>query len=154
MALGMKVKYLKSAEVTSVIVLILTGLSMHLWGTVNILDAKFFYTATEADTFFRSLDPSQWQAYLINEALDLVFLTSYSLLFFFLARKVYFVKSRLAFIPGVFDLFETATIVMILLNKAWSPPVWLGYVTCFKWVTGVNVVIWLFVGYAFRKKQE
>lgn len=114
---------------------------MHLWGAEEILDTKLFYTAAQAESFLRSLEPSQWQAYLLNQVLDLGFLSSYSFLFFFLARKYDFKKTWLAFVPGVFDLIETTTIIFLLLNKSWSPPVWLGAATCLKWVTGGIVLI-------------
>jgi vacuolar-type H+-ATPase subunit I/STV1 len=149
----MRFRNLISGETYSIIALIITGLSMHLWGADKVLDAKLFYTMTQAESFFRSLEPSQWQAYLLNEVLDLGFLSSYSLLFFSFARKFYSANSWLAFIPGIFDLIETTTIILLLLNRSWSPPIWLGYVTCLKWVTGGIVGILIVVGFTLRKKQ-
>jgi hypothetical protein len=140
-------------EAYFIIMLIALGLSMHRWGVDSALDAKFFYTVTEAEFFFRSLEPAKWQAYLLNEVLDLAFLSSYSLLFFFRARKFYFTKSWIAFVPGFFDFIETTTIILLLLNRSWSPPIWLGYVTCLKWLTGTIVVISIMLGWANSKKR-
>ena len=139
----MRLRHILSKEIYSIVGLIIAGLAMHLWGADKVLDTKLYYTVTQAESFFRSLEASQWQAYLLNEVLDLVFLSNYSLLFFLLARKFYLKKTWFAFIPGVFDLIENSTIILLLIYRHSSPPSWLGYVTCMKWLTGAVVVIWI-----------
>lgn len=127
---------------------------MHVWGADRVLDTELFYTAAQAQSFFQSLEPLESQTYLLHETLDLVFLSSYGALFFLMARKFELRGYLLAFVPGVFDLIETVTIIFLLLNRIWSPPFWLGYVTCLKWATGGIVLFSLLAGFAKRKKER
>ncbi len=131
----------------------LIGLVMHIWGPDDELDIKFFYTSVQANNFLQGLSASQAGAYLLNEIMDLLFLSTYSLLFFFLARRFYFRKTWMALVPGFFDLIETTTIIFLLINRSWAPPHWLGYATSLKWTTGIILAITILVGFARQLKQ-
>ncbi|MEK6628154.1 MAG: hypothetical protein AABY53_05970, partial [Bdellovibrionota bacterium] len=103
----------------------------------NTLDARFYYSGLEAVQYFKSLSDKDSYRYLVTEVFDLSFIITYTaLLFLSLKRLVY--KSQkvkyLAFIPGIFDLVETSTIISVLLGKISieSHP-WLGLITAMKW---------------------
>lgn len=132
--------------------LVVIGLSMHVLGPDNVLDTELFFTASEADTFIRGLGIQNMRAYFVNEIVDLLFLVTYSVLFFLLARRYYFRKTWLTFIPGIFDLIETTTIILLLQNKSYASPIWLGYVTCLKWTTGSIAVTAIVAGF-IRQRQ-
>ena len=75
-----------------------------------------------------------------HELIDLfVFLTSYSALFFLLAKRFYDKKASLFLLPGFFDVVETSAIVLHLTGTLAAFPPWIGYFTAAKW-TGVFVV--------------
>jgi hypothetical protein len=106
----------------------------------EILDARFFYSANDVSRFFAELPPGRAGVYLEHQLLDLLFLSSYSVLSFSLAGFLFPGPSKLkslALVPGVFDLIETSSIIAILLGA----PIglfagWLGFATCLKWSSG------------------
>jgi len=123
--------------------LALSGIAILIVGTLNSLDVRFYYTAQQADDFLRSLSPLESQRYLRTELLDLIFLSSYSVLLAFSMRRLYPSKIFLAWyaiIPGVFDLAETMTIILLLAKWISYPPPWLGLATCLKWTIGASVI--------------
>jgi hypothetical protein len=134
------VKKFNIKETYLFIAMIAIGISMHIWGPQESLDTKLFYTAGQANSFINGLSSSEHQAYLLNQVLDLFFLTTYSLLFFFLFHRLRYRNAWIGIVPGIFDLVETTIIIFALRNSSFYPPVWLGYMTCLKWVVGLIVV--------------
>ena len=130
-------------EFCLIVALILIGGWMLIWGSSGSLDMKFYYSADEARRFLYGLSASEAANYLRNEWVDLGFLSTYSALFFVLARRFYPSKPILHFwaiVPGLFDLIETVTIIWLLLYwKAVAPPAWLGVMTCLKWLSGASI---------------
>jgi hypothetical protein len=125
-----------------VFLLVALGGVMLCLGLHDSLDAHFYYSATEADTYFSSLSPRLRHLYLKTELIDLAFLTTYSWIFWTLAGR-YFSRSYrwMAFVPGIFDLIETSSIILIL--SGWPVEnfsAWLGVATMIKWTTGTVFV--------------
>lgn len=135
-----------------VVLLVFVGLMMHFLDPHDVLDIRFFYTSSQANNYLRGLNDFKARSYLFKETLDLLFFTTYSLLFFLLARRFYFRKAWLALLPGLFDLIETTTIIFLLINRTQESPVWLGYATCLKWTSGFVVGAAIVAGFIKRLK--
>jgi hypothetical protein len=124
--------------------LLVFGILMGTLGYSDSLDSRLFYSAAEAKVFFQYLSHEQSRAYLKNEFFDLGFIVSYTLLFYWLYRRMVSHRSwlsALALIPGAFDLIETSVIIGVLSGGVQSPPAWLGFATCLKWTTGAIFVL-------------
>lgn len=113
-------------------------------GVEQSLDIRFYYSPDAANSFFSALSDIQRELYLKHELIDLLFLISYSTLFFFILERMFPKQRRIKFIgliPGVFDFFETSGIIAVLLGTpvdAITP--WLGSATAIKWATGSILV--------------
>jgi hypothetical protein len=131
-------------EVRLLCALSLIGSAMHIWGSHESLDIRFYYSADEAKSFFQNLSPSETRAYLQNEFFDVGFFVTYSFLLFCWFQRVYRAYPRhsfIALIPGMFDLVETSVIIAVLVGLIKEPPTWLGMTTCLKWTTGAFFVL-------------
>ena len=132
-------------ESVAFLFLVISAVGMRIWGSQISLDAKFYYTSAEAKVFFEGLSSEEVQSYLRNELLDLCFLSGYTVFFFLLAQRLFSKTSRLKWlvlVPGSLDLIETLTIVCILQKFYFNQvPVWLGFVTCGKWSTGLGITL-------------
>jgi len=110
----------------------------------ELLDARFYYSATEASGFFAALSPAKAHLYLKHQLLDLLFLSSYSVLSFSVVEVLFPKSLRMkifAIVPGVFDLIETGSIIAILLGAPTTIFAgWLGFATLLKWVTGCLLI--------------
>lgn len=125
-------------EILSVLLMIIIGTMMLLWGTNSSLDAQFYYTGESAKHFLSSLTESQNRTYFRHEILDLGFIFSYTLFYFFLVRRTFTSDHYqwLAFVPGFFDLIETTSILYFLNSKALPGTLeWLGPMTSLKWLS-------------------
>ena len=124
------------------LLLIGIGAAMRWLGPSDSLDAHFYYTSEYAQIFLTQQSAEEANAYFINELIDLSFLATYSALFFLLFRRYGGSKrSWLAFIPGIFDLIETVTILSLLRGWATVVPWWLGFATALKWVTATLAIV-------------
>jgi hypothetical protein len=131
-------------ELWCIIGLVLFDILMRIWGSHDSLDSQFYYSAAEANSFFQSLDQGGARAYLRNEIFDFGFLATYSVLFLLLYRRFFQPYPRfsiLALTPGVFDVIETTMICAVLTGCLNKPPIWLGFVTCLKWITAVAFLL-------------
>lgn len=109
------------------------GSLMLIIGPGKTLDVRLFYTLDEAYTWLASLTPPKRTDYLINEYLDLGYILGYSGMFAILLGPI-------GLIPGLLDLVETVAIILHL-KFGFALPVFLGFVSGIKWITGVIVVI-------------
>lgn len=136
--------------------MLLSGLAIAIWGTLDSLDSKFFYTSDEAAEFLTSLSAQQLKVYFWTEYVDLIFIVGYSLWFFKRSQALFPQNGKLqiaAFVPGIFDAIETVTILILLSMPVFVyVPNWLGFVTALKWVTGTFVAVCLINGY--RKSRS
>lgn len=118
------------------------------------LDAMLYYTDEQAQLFFASLTSKQWQAYQIHELIDLfLFLPIYTWLAFLFMRRLFPYNTyllSLAFIPGVFDLIETTTILLYLMKLIQHFPNSMGYITFYKWLDGALLLAALVFGCLLR----
>lgn len=123
--------------------------AMQMWGTDQILDSRFFYTSTEASSFFANLSVEKTKAYVRNEIFDLGLIVTYTFLLITLLRRFRPLQARiwvLALLPGAFDSVETGTIISILLGVIAKPPFWLGFVTSLKWISGGLIILYSILG--------
>ncbi len=122
--------------------LILLGLMTWI-APSETLDAKLYYNQLDAWTFFQTLGAQDRQHYFINELCDLVFIFLYtSILYLSAERKTSWDPKlcRVVFIPTLFDLYETLSILAVLHTGEMPPAtLWLGVVTCLKWLSGFGV---------------
>lgn len=125
--------------------IVLIGIAIFSFGHHDILDARFYYTGEYAQLFFSLLTAEQSREYIRTGILDLVFIHFYSSLiwheFSRLASDPRFRKAALA--PPILDLFETVSILLILLTGTIPQNLdWLGILTASKWSTGALVFAW------------
>ena len=135
--------------------LALIGIAMLIWGSLDSLDVRLYYSAEEARSFFQGLSEAQRRAYLRNEIFDMGFMTTYSFLFLCLFQRFCQAYSRfswVAFVPGILDVVETGSIIAVLVGVLKETPSWLGVVTCLKWVTGA--VFLLFILFRWIKQRS
>lgn len=131
-------------EVLLLSVLVFFGTMMHFFGSRDSLDARFYYSVSEAKSFLMNLSEAEARAYLRNALFDIGFLATYSMLFFCMFRDMCRSCQRVSLVflfPGTFDFIETLTIIALLTNFTDEPPLWLGITTCLKWVTGALLSI-------------
>lgn len=132
------------------------SVALQLYGLPESLDKKFFYTGEYAQEFLFLLSDQQDAVYIRQCFLDLIFILFYTTLTAIEFRKVtrHPLLQKIAFLPGAFDLIETGSILVILLQRhIWSKLDWLGYMTCLKWVTSsVALVMWFFLWTVKRRK--
>ncbi|MEQ1723076.1 MAG: hypothetical protein ABL930_07850 [Pseudobdellovibrio sp.] len=116
-------------------------------GLKHTLDARIFYTQDDALAFLQSLDSTGLQTYLHVELLDLGFIFTYSMLMYVTLRKMIpnrFYFCFIAFIPGFFDLVETANIILFLQNPTYIQSfAWLGTITFLKWTTSAVLLCYI-----------
>lgn len=141
--------------ISLIAIIILIGLLMFFFGPSESLDAKLYYTGNQAISLFKHMEKIQVKIYLYNEILDLLLITSYSLLFYLCVMNLYpqnFKIRYLCLLPGGFDLIETFS-VLLIINRGgpYSILHWLGIITLFKWTTGLLIVGLIFKGYLTRK---
>lgn len=142
----MDLKNSASKELATFTILLILGTLMHLVGPPDSLDMMLFYRAEDAQVLLQSFNDSDSRAYVLNEGLDLVFLGTYSFLFFLLAGRLFprqIWLRWLSLLPGLFDLIETVTSLCLLLTSGLRPPEWLGFITCLKWISGAGVLIFI-----------
>lgn len=111
---------------------------MFLWRAESSLDAQLYYSGEAAKYFLNSLSEVQNQIYFRHEILDLGFIISYTLFYYFLVRRVLGSEKYLwmAFVPGFFDFLETTSILYLLKSENIPNELdWLGYLTALKWLT-------------------
>jgi hypothetical protein len=132
-------------------------LMSRLMGLHDILDSRLYYSAEEASLFFRSLSPSQMDRYFKHELLDLLFLTSYTLLDITLLARLFPEQPRLRYlglVPGFFDALETLGILAVLTGAPISRIVpWLGIATCLKWITGAGIALMILVRLTTQRRE-
>jgi len=107
---------------------------MNLHSIPHSLDTRFYYSLGEGMKFLNGLSLTEIQNYLITEIADLFFIINYTGLMFIIGRKmkIYFL---LAFLPGIFDLIETTSIILFLTGSFSSSQInGLGVVTLLKWL--------------------
>lgn|GEM_PF-1683251 len=143
-----------SFEVLLVILLLGSGLAMYFWGFHNSLDARFYYSQGESLRFFEGLTTVEVEKYKRQEIFDFLFIAAYSGLFVrvlgLLFPKKLLLKS-LGLVPGVLDVIETVTIMLVLLGIVPLAPLGLGFVTGAKWVASGLVLLFVAVASVRRK---
>ncbi len=121
--------------------------AMMIIGPSQSLDARLYYDQMDVWSFFVSLSPEQASRYFVNELLDLVFIFLYSsFLVLSFQRLTGWKKSycKIGYLPGAFDLVETAWILSTLKTGIIAGPIlWMGTVTFLKWTSGAIVVLLL-----------
>ncbi len=84
----------------TLICLFVIGFLMSLVGIPGSLDAQLIYSESFAKQFFESLTPQEIKRYHNNELLDLLFILTYTALFYQLLAKVKPGKAAIrAFVP-------------------------------------------------------
>lgn len=120
----------------------------------DILDMRIYYTSEDAAKYLLNLSLEKANLYFDHELFDLLFLTSYSALFFFSFEGLFPHASSLKWItvlPGLFDLFETTGILVALSFGPKSLTMcWLGIFTLLKWLSGLVVVLVLLSRTVYR----
>lgn len=139
----------KKTFVFFLLVAALSGIPMLMIGLPKTLDVRLFYSHAEAMSWLTSLSESQRADYLLNEYLDLGYLFGYSGMFFLLAGPV-------GIVPGILDLIETVPIILHL-KFGYALPVFLGFVSGIKWISGALVgmfIIWKYSRIYFQKNTR
>lgn len=132
---------MKSIIALSVLLLSL-WLLMLMNGPSQTLDNKFFYDGLEASNFFQGLSDEVQRIYFRKELIDLVYMLVYGILFAMSLRKLNFRWPQVGLIPLLFDSVETNSILILLTTKAFTIDLaWLGWVTLFKWLSAIAVVV-------------
>ena len=136
---------------------VLVGFAILAFGHSDILDTRFYYTGEFAQLFFALLSPEQTRAYIRTGILDLVFIHFYSSLIWYQFTKLNAIPKfrKLALAPSLLDLFETVSILLILLTGVIPQNLdWLGVMTAGKWSTGALVFLWwLYLLFVSRRRQ-
>lgn len=112
-------------------------------GANHILDTKLYYSHEDALAYFNALGTDGTENYKLIALLDLfVYIPAYTWVLFLFAKR--FMPEKyliLVFIPTVFDILETSVIYLFLSGYLKSFPVWTGYVTSVKWISGSLIVV-------------
>jgi hypothetical protein len=136
-------------EILLIVVLVGIAIAILRWGTLDSLDAQLYYSRKAAQAFLDGLDTDRRAVYFRTEAMDLCFLTTYSLLACRFAWRVFpgrMLPAASSLVPGLLDLVETLTIRSLLAGgRGARVPPWLGTVTALKWATGAVVLLGLLV---------
>ena len=123
-----------------------------------MLDARLFYGADAAVSFLTTLGAHGRTMYFIHECIDLVFITTYTLLLRALTERWEMRSGALAFLifaPATSDLLETVGILVVLGIHPTAPRLLagaLGYFTLFKWISGIAVVVAM-LGRKFARRE-
>lgn len=134
---------------------VISCVAMLCFGVKNKLDRRFYYSGEEAMAFFSSMSVDYSHAYLVNQWVDLYYIFSYGLFFYFLLSLFYQNQKTiltLIFFPAVFDLIETSWIIFILATQKGKEELEiLGWMTCLKWISVFLIFIFLLVGVVKRQ---
>lgn len=136
---------------------VLVGAAIVLFGHHDLLDARFYYSGEYAQIFFSLLSPDQNRAYLRTGILDLVFIHFYSSLVWYQFTKLQASPKfrKLSLTPSLFDLFETVSILLILLTGVIPTNLdWLGLLTATKWISALFVFVWWVVLLFNRRRKS
>ena len=112
---------------------------------MNILDAKPYYSASQALGLLDALGEQGRKAYVMHQYVDLLYLVAYTSLFRALLHRFgwrTWVRNAVL-LPGALDLVETAGIVLLLHQYEQAPYQLaraLGVVTLCKWVSVAPVL--------------
>src|SRR5262245_58026075 len=104
---------------------------------LSMLDARPYYSATEALSYLEELGPLGRTRYFVHECVDLVFIAAYTLLLRQLATRWHLAPRNLLFAPGAADFIETAGILILLTMgtpRSSAIATVIGYATCSKWL--------------------
>jgi len=126
--------------------LIATGVVMRFFSPPYKLDARLFYSFSEAATYLTALTDLQKREYLFVELFDFWFMINYSWINFIMAKKVKVSCQRLwiAFVPGILDVFETTLIVYFLHYRELSAVhELLPILSSLKWISAIALIIYL-----------
>lgn len=141
------------SEIIAAILLVLASALLMYMGANKILDTKLYYSQEDAITYFNLLDTSAIENYRLIALLDLfVYIPAYTWLLLLLAKR--FLPDKYwfrMFIPAAFDVVETSVIYLYLSGNLATFPVWTGYVTSAKWISGTLIVV--AIGANFFKKN-
>ncbi len=135
---------------------VLIALAMVSFGHNDILDARFYYSGEFAELYFSLLSPEQARSYIRTGILDLIFIHFYSSLIWHEFTKLDATPKfrKLALTPSLLDLFETLSILLILLTGVIPQDLnWLGFLTASKWSTGGMVFVW-WLWLLFSKRRQ
>ena len=104
---------------------------------IRPLDARFFYTGAEASAYLEQIGPAGRSAYLRAETVDFGLILIYTTLIarLFVRRFGRQALCAIAFVPGLFDLIETAGAFSVVWQGKSEAPAFLGYATALKWIT-------------------
>lgn len=146
--------------IPAVVGVIVAGVMISI-GVMDSLDARFFYTPEEAQSYFFSLSEQKAAQYMLTEWLDLVFILSYSVFLYFAFSLTYPKKNgakRFALATGFFDLCETLGIITALqIGPRPEITSWLGIVTMLKWTTAtiaIGALLVKFYYFCFSKSKN
>jgi hypothetical protein len=148
-------------EFAPALVSLVTGVALLGFGLPHSLDSRLYYTIDEARSFVASLPTREAVLYFRGECIDLVFLCSYSILFFRLLKRTCAPESSLpaiALLPFGFDWVETSTLALILAPALVGGPVgdlpdWLPWMTGGKWF-GLGINLGLMIRGGFRPGNQ
>jgi hypothetical protein len=121
----------------------------------NILDARLFYSHQEALEYFQNLSFENSLLYWKAETTDFFFILTYTAFLYISLKRLLWKNPKLkylAFLPGLFDLPETAMIWSVLTFGI-SPNQfsWLGLFTLMKWLSLLPI---LTVFIIYRRRQN
>lgn len=138
--------FISKKAVVLVVTLVATGMVMRFFSPAHKLDARIFYSFTEAVNYLMSLTELQKREYLFAELFDFWFMINYTWINFLAAKKVFLTPRILwiAFVPGVLDFFETILIVYFLQFRQFT--FWhefLPILSSLKWATAIGLIIFL-----------
>lgn len=125
--------------------ILILGFAIFVFGHDDILDTRFYYTGEFAQLFFSLLSPEQTRAYIRTGIIDLIFIHFYSSLIWFQFTRLSLNPKirKVVLTPALLDLFETLSILLILLTGVIPESLdWLGLLTAAKWTTGAVVFVW------------
>lgn len=118
-------------------------------GAQNTLDSRLYYSGIDAAKYINSLSDKEVYRYLTTEFFDLGLIFIYTIILFLTLKRIFYKVETikyLALIPAALDFFETKTIIECLTNgKMSNHYYWLGYVTLFKWITGVILFVLIII---------
>lgn len=138
----------------ALLVVIIFALVLSRLEAANILDVRFYYNEIEFQKFFQTLSAKEHFRYILVASFDLCFLISYSVFFFLCLKRLTYKKplfKYLGFLPGIFDLVETGSILAVLTENVPIKSVsWIGYMTALKWVFVISILLIIFAGIYFR----
>ncbi|MCC2678655.1 MAG: hypothetical protein K0R29_1231 [Pseudobdellovibrio sp.] len=130
-------------EIIAGVLLVAVSVLLMYLGANHILDTKVYYSHDEAMAYFNALGTTGTENYKLIALLDLfVYIPAYTWLLLLFAKR--FLPEKywmLVLIPTVFDILETSVIYLFLSGYLSNFPVWTGYVTSIKWISGAVIVL-------------